>query len=94
VVSLLLFIIVVESLSRKLEHEREIGNLPGLQISRGVNNLNHSQFVDDTLLLGGASTIIASKFKYMLDSFLYAFGGVVNERKNQVFGWHTSSRIM
>jgi hypothetical protein len=29
----LLFIIVVESLSRKLEKERDLGNLPGLQIT-------------------------------------------------------------
>jgi hypothetical protein len=38
----LIFIIVVEYLSRKLEHGREIGNLPGLQISRGIKNMNHS----------------------------------------------------
>jgi hypothetical protein len=37
----LLFIIMAEALNRKLEHEREIGNLPGLQIARGVKNMNH-----------------------------------------------------
>jgi len=38
----LIFIIVVEYLSRKLEHGREIGNLPRLQISRAIKNMNHS----------------------------------------------------
>jgi hypothetical protein len=50
---------MADSLSRQLEYERENGNLPGLQMARGVKNLNQYQFVDDTLLLGGASQIIA-----------------------------------
>jgi hypothetical protein len=48
----LLFLLVAETLSRKLEYERAIGNLPGIQIARGVKNINHSQFVDDTYCLG------------------------------------------
>jgi hypothetical protein len=38
----LIFIIVVEYLGRKIEHGREIENLPGLQISRAIKNMNHS----------------------------------------------------
>jgi hypothetical protein len=53
---------MAESLSIKLEHERIVKNIQGLQIVHGVKNLNHSQFADDTLLLGGASVIIA-RFK-------------------------------
>jgi hypothetical protein len=56
----LIFLIIVVTLSRKLEFERISGNSIGLQIARGVKNINHSQFVDDALLLGGASSIIAS----------------------------------
>jgi hypothetical protein len=88
---LLLFIIVVEALSRKLKKEIELGNLLGLQITRVVKNMNHSQLVDDTLLLGGASIII---FKSTVESFLDVFGGVVNNRKCQVYGWNTSPRFM
>jgi hypothetical protein len=33
----------------------------GIKIERGVKDINHAQFFDDTLLLGGASTIIAKK---------------------------------
>jgi hypothetical protein len=79
----------LKHLSRKLEHERLVGNLPGLQIARGVKNLNHSQFADDTLLMGGASMTIASHFKVVLDSFLDASRGVVNNRKCQIMGWNT-----
>jgi hypothetical protein len=90
----LIFIIVVEYLIRKLERGREIGNLPGLKISRGIKNTNHSQFIDENLYIGGSSTIIYSCFKSLLDSFIDASGGVVNERKIQVFGWHISPRII
>jgi hypothetical protein len=36
-----------------MEVERIFRNLPTIKILRGVKILNHSQFVDDTLLLGG-----------------------------------------
>jgi hypothetical protein len=44
-----------ETLNRRLEHERATGNISGMKIARDVRRLNISQFVDDTLLLGGAS---------------------------------------
>jgi hypothetical protein len=33
------------------------------QLHKGVREINHSQFADDTLLLGVASTIIARRLK-------------------------------
>jgi hypothetical protein len=72
---------VSEYLSENLEQERELGILSGMQIIR-VKNMNHSQFVDDTIMLGGASIIIASRFKITLDSFLDASRGAVNNRRN------------
>jgi hypothetical protein len=80
---------MVEAFRRKLEHERSVGNLPGLQIACGVKNLNHSQFADDTLFMGGASMTIASKFIVVLDSFLDASRGVVNKRKCHIMDWNT-----
>jgi len=44
---------MAKALKRRLESDRMEGSLPGLQIARGVKQINHSQFVDDTLLLGG-----------------------------------------
>jgi hypothetical protein len=52
--------------------------------------LNHSQFFNDTLLLGGALVIIVAHFKFVLDSFLDASRGVVNCRKCQIMGWNSS----
>lgn len=94
--SLLLYIITAKVVRKKLENEMLVGNLPSLQIARGVRNLNHSQFVDDTLLLGGASMLIATKFKKKLelDSFLDASRVVVNHRKCQIMGWNTSPQVL
>jgi hypothetical protein len=45
----MLYVIMAETLNRRLEHERATGNIPGLKIARGVRRINNSQFVDDTL---------------------------------------------
>jgi len=56
--------------------------------------MNHSQFVDDTLLLGGASVVIASIFKQMMESFLDASNGAINNRKCQIMVWNSRPRVM
>jgi hypothetical protein len=63
----LIYVIMVESLNRTLEWERISGEIPGLFIARGVKRINHSQFVDDALLVGGASRIISKNFKLVLE---------------------------
>jgi hypothetical protein len=89
------YILMVDSLSRKLEEEHRLGRLPGIQNSRGVSILNsqfkainHSQFANDTLLLGATSPIIARIFKRILDSFLIALGGKINISKSRIHGWN------
>jgi hypothetical protein len=76
-----------------LEEERRIGRLSGLLIMRGVKEINHSQFADDTLLLGAASVIIANRFQKVLDSFLSASGGKLNSAKCRIFGWNVPGHI-
>jgi hypothetical protein len=66
----------------------------GIKIARGVKDINHAQFVDDTLLLGGASTIIARKFKQQLDLYKEASGSQINYRKSKIFGWNCKPRDM
>lgn len=68
--SSLLYIIMVKSLSKTLEDDKIKGRLMCLEISRKVKAVNHSQFADDTFLFGGASSIIARKFKHILDTYL------------------------
>jgi hypothetical protein len=85
---------MADSLSRKLEHEHEVGNLSSLQMVRRVKSLNHSQFANDTFLMGGVSHIISPRFKQVLDSFLDASSGAVNHRKCQIMGWNARAQGM
>jgi hypothetical protein len=73
-----LFILMAKALGRRLDQERQQKNISGIRIATGVRRINHAQFADDTLLIGGASTIMARRFKNILDQFLEASGGEVN----------------
>jgi hypothetical protein len=90
----MLYVIMEETLNRRLEQERATGNIPGLKIERGVRIINNSQFSNDTLLLGGASQIMANCFKLVLDQYGEASGGVINKHKSQIYAWHTKTSIM
>jgi len=68
-----LFIIMEDSLSINLEHNRQNVTITGIYFSRGIKSINHSQFVDDTIFLGGASCIIAKRIKKILYRI---FGGL------------------
>ena len=83
-----LYILMVEVLSRKLSIEMVVGSLPGIKIARGVDPLNHALFVDDSLLLGGASLIIARAFKVILQNFCVTTGTLINKGKSVVYGWN------
>jgi hypothetical protein len=86
----LLYILMVEALNRSLEHARKEKSIPGIKIVRGTKRLNHSQFVDDTLLISVSSTILAIRFKNILDLFTNTSGGLINNAKSHLFTWNTS----
>ena len=52
--------------------------LPGLRIANNVRDINHAQFADDTLLLGGANTHSAEQFKQELDLYKKVSGSKIN----------------
>lgn len=58
-----LYIIMVDSFRRNLEKCRQDHLLTSLTISLEVKGINHSLFLDDTLVMGGASCIIARRIK-------------------------------
>lgn len=87
-----LFIMMAESFSSNLDHNRRVGLISGIKYGNGVKNINHSQFADDTLLIGGASTTIARRFKSILDQFMECSGGEVNFHKSCIYGWNISSQ--
>ena len=70
------------------------GELRALKIARGVKNANHAQFVDETILLGGASVIIAEIFREVISTFLKASDGKVNAAKTKIYGWNCPVRRM
>lgn len=90
--SLLLYVIMTYSLSRKIESKHLSGRLSRISIVRGVKELNHSQFTNDTLLLGGSSLPIVDRFNVILQHYLEVSGGVVNNRKCNIFGQNFSKR--
>ena len=83
-----LYILMVEALSRKLSAELAVSSLPGIKIESGVDPINHNIFVDDSLLLGGASLIIARDFNVSLQNFYLTLGALMNKSKSVVYGWN------
>ena len=83
-----LYLLVVEAMSRKLQFKQESRELKGMKIARGVKASNHAQFVDDTILLGGASVIIVRRFNSVLSTFLKATNGKINSIKSKVYSWN------
>jgi hypothetical protein len=90
----LLYAIQASVLSYQLENSQINKDLHGLRIAQGVKDINHAQFADDTLLLGGASPIIAKKFKEELDAYAAASGSEINQTKSNIYGWNITPNEM
>ena len=78
----LLYAIQASVLSLQLEQARPNQELLGIQMARGAKDINHVQFADDTILLRGASQIIARRFKNESDRYCQASGSKINLRKS------------
>eukprot|EP00253_Pinus_taeda_P018691 PITA_18691 len=88
-----LFILMAESFSKVLDHNKRVGLITGIKYGNRAKNINHSQFADDTLLIGGASTTIAKRFKTLLDQYMHCSGGAVNYQKSCVYGWNITNQV-
>jgi hypothetical protein len=47
-----LYILMADSLSRKLTAEKKVGTVPGIRLMKGLDPINHALFADDSLMLG------------------------------------------
>ena len=65
-----LYLLVADLMSINLQQQQDNGDLKGLKIARGVRAANHAQFTDDTILLEGASVIIARRFNSVMSTLL------------------------
>eukprot|EP00253_Pinus_taeda_P003821 PITA_03821 len=88
------FILMAESFSQALDFNRRVGLIIGIKFGNGAKNINHSQFADDTFLIGGDSTTIARRFKVLLDQFMGYSGGLINQQKNCIYGWNASNKVI
>jgi ribonuclease HI len=90
----LLYAIQASVLSYQLENSQVQNNLQGLRIAQGVKDINHAQFADDTLLLGGVSPIIAKKFKEELEAYAAVSGSEISQTKRKIYGWNITPNEM
>jgi hypothetical protein len=87
----IMYILVAEALRRRIDKEKRLGIILGIRIVRGTKRINHSQFFDDTLLLGRASNIIASYLKGTMEIFMTASKGLINYDKIQLYSWNINA---
>eukprot|EP00253_Pinus_taeda_P006650 PITA_06650 len=85
----LLFLIQASVLSFHLNNQMQEQEISGISIARGVQNINHVLFADDTLLLGTASIDSARKFKETLDEYCMESGSSLNKSKCHTYCWNT-----
>jgi hypothetical protein len=80
-----LFVIMVEGISRYIKAHINNGNIKGLHLS-GINPpVSHSQFIDDTMMLGEATAKEATTIHNILSYFSAASGISINSSKSQFF---------
>ena len=90
----LLYAIQASVLSFQRENARLKQDLLGIRMAKWTKDINHTQFTDDTILLGGASQIIARRFKTELDRYCSASGSEISFRKSHIYGWNINPREM
>ena len=90
----LLYTIQAYVFSLQLEKAIRDQDLIGIRMARGTKDINHAQFVDNTIFLGGASQLIAIRFKIEMDRFCQASRSKLNLRKSKIFSWNVKPREM
>ena len=63
-------------------------------MARGTKDINHAQFVNDTIMLGGANHLIERRFKFEFDSYFKASSNKLNLRKSMIYSWNINPREM
>lgn len=84
-ISLYVFILCVEVLSRMLLREEELGNLQEIKIGKGVSGISHLLYADDILVTCWADDKYASTLVRVLDTFSFWSGLKANASKSQIY---------
>jgi len=59
---------------------------------RGTEPINHVLFIDDSLILGGASLKIARNFNEFIQILCRVLGTLFNRRKSAVYSWEVDQQ--
>ena len=76
-----LYILMADAFSIKLDAEKKVATVPGIRIVKGIEPINHSLFVDDSLLMGRASIIISKAFSKILQDLCSITRVLINNKK-------------
>lgn len=83
--SLYLFIITMDPLSRWLNHNMQIGRIRGLKISNSAQPMSSSMFADDLLLMGKLSKMEVLEIRNTLTVFSSVSGLKINQQKSKAW---------
>ena len=61
---------------------------------KGLDPINHALFVDDSLLLGGASIKITMVFSDILQAFYSISRALINKRKSAMYGLNVDQQTI
>jgi hypothetical protein len=84
---------MAEGLSCSIQASIENHTLAGLPLHGIDPPISHSQFVDDTLMMGSPMVQEAQKILSIVQTFCDASGMDINEEKSQIFFFNTSMSI-
>jgi hypothetical protein len=84
----LLFLLVIEGLSRAIQEQVREKNIEGIVVARGLN-ITHLMFVDDVILFGSGNFEEWEAFKEVMDLFCKATGMDFSPQKSSFLeaGW-------
>ena len=88
-----LYILMADSLSRKLTIRKIVGIILGIKPASGVESINHALFADDTLLLGGALLRLARIFEEIMHHFCIISGALINSHESAMYVWNVDQSI-
>lgn len=79
----LLFILVMDAISRNIIAMKEYGQITGCKTSRNYE-MTHLMFVDDVLCVGANEITQWETFHKIFDKFGKAFGLIINSSKTEL----------